>query len=74
MKWKLKLHSSVCFILQCSCSLLAQGVEQVSLMLLDEGLDECIQPLPSHDTFDAVLADIHTVVCDSTLQGTIGKR
>ena len=39
-------------------------------MLLDEGLNECIQPLPRHDIFDAVLADIHTVVCDSTLQET----
>ena len=41
-------------------------------MLLDEGLNECIQPLPRHDIFDAVLADIHTVVCDSTLQGAFG--
>ena len=39
-------------------------------MLLDEGLDECIQPLSSHDIFNAVLADIHAMVCDSTLQGT----
>ena len=58
------------YTLQCSCSLPAQGVEQVSLMLLDEGLNERIQPLPSHDIFDAVLADIHTVVCDPTLQET----
>ena len=61
-------------ILQCSCSLLAEGVEQVSLMLLDKGLNECIQPLPGHDVFNAVLADIHTVVGDSTLQGTTGRH